>query len=72
MSTAISVRLPDPLARKLNGIAKETERPRAFHIEKALEAYMEDYADLKVALARLRDHHDQVISGKAMRSALGL
>jgi RHH-type rel operon transcriptional repressor/antitoxin RelB len=72
MSTAISLRLPDPLARKLNGIAKETERSRAFHVQKALEAYMEDYADLQVALARLRDHNDHVISGKAMRSALGL
>ena len=37
MSTAISVRIPDILASKLLSIAQETERPKSFHIQKALE-----------------------------------
>ena len=36
MSTAISVRVPDELASKLSEIAEETERPKSFHIQKAL------------------------------------
>ena len=72
MSTAISVRLPKNLANQLDGIAKETERPRSFIIQKALEFYIEDYADLQIALDRLHDKSDEVISAKEMRKSLGL
>jgi RHH-type rel operon transcriptional repressor/antitoxin RelB len=72
MSIALSVRLPDDLVRKLEGIANETERSRAFHIQKALEAYMEDYADLQIALDRLHDQTDHVVSSKDMRKRLGV
>jgi len=72
MSTAISVRLPKELAEQLDGIAKETERPRSFIIQKALEAYIAEFADLQVALDRLHDKTDPLISGKEMRKSLGL
>lgn len=72
MSTAISVRLPKELADQLDSIAKETERPRSFIIQKALEAYIEDFADLQVALDRLHDKSDPVVSGKELRASLGL
>ena len=72
MNTAISVRLPKALADQLDGIAKETERPRSFIIQKALESYIEDYADLQIALDRLRDKSDPIISGKELRESLGL
>jgi len=72
MSTTLSVRLPDDLARRLDEIAKETERAKAFHILKALEAYLEEYADLQVALDRLHDQTDPIVSGKEMRKSLGI
>ena len=72
MSTAISVRLPKDLADRLDGIAKETERPRSFIIQKALESYIEDFADLQIALDRLHDKSDAIISGKELRESLGL
>jgi RHH-type transcriptional regulator, rel operon repressor / antitoxin RelB len=72
MSTAISVRLPDDLAEELDGIVGETERPRSYIIQKALESYLEDYADLQIALDRLRDNRDAKISGKELRKKLGL
>lgn len=72
MSTAISVRLPKDLAKRLDGIAKEAERPRSFIIQKALESYIEDVADLQIALDRLHDTTDPVISAKEMRKSLGL
>ena len=72
MSTAISVRLPEPLARQLTGVAKETERSRAYHVQKALEIYIAEHADLQIAADRLRDHTDAVISSKTLRSTLGL
>jgi RHH-type rel operon transcriptional repressor/antitoxin RelB len=72
MSTAVSIRLPDLLARELDHIADETERPRSFHIQKALESYIEDFADVQVALDRLRDQKDPVISSHELRKTLGL
>jgi RHH-type rel operon transcriptional repressor/antitoxin RelB len=72
MNTAISVRLPKILADQIDNIAKETERPRSFIIQKALESYIEDYADLQVALDRLHNKSDPVISGKELRKSLGL
>jgi len=38
MTTAISIRLPKLLADQIDNIAKETERPRSFIIQKALES----------------------------------
>ena len=65
MSTAISVRIPDE-------ISKETERPKSFHVQKAIESYLNEIADLQVALDRLHDTTDPVISIDEMRSELGL
>lgn len=72
MSIAISVRLPKVLANQLDSIARETERPRSYIIQEALESYIEDYADLQVALDRLHDKTDPVISDKELRKSLGL
>ena len=72
MNTVISVRIPKDLADQLDSIAKETERPRSYIIQKAVESYIEDYADLQVALDRLHDKTDAVISSKELRKSLGL
>ena len=72
MSTAVSIRLPETLAKELDHIAEETERPRSFHVQKALETYIENFADVQIALDRLRDSKDPVISGRDLRKSLGL
>ena len=72
MSTAISVRISDELASRLSELAKETERPKSFHIQKALESYLAEIADLQVAYDRLHDTTDPVISIEDMRKELEL
>jgi len=72
MNTGISVRLPKILAAQLDSIAKETERSRSYIIQKALESYIEDYADVQTALDRLHDKTDPVLSGKELRESLAL
>jgi RHH-type rel operon transcriptional repressor/antitoxin RelB len=72
MSTALSVRIPDELASQLSEIARETERPKSFHIQKAIEAYLTEIADLQVAIDRLHDTSDPVISVKDIRKELEL
>lgn len=72
MSKAISIRMPDELAAKLAEIAQETERSKSFHVQKALEAYLAEVADLQVALDRLHDTSDPVVTVDNMRKALEL
>jgi RHH-type rel operon transcriptional repressor/antitoxin RelB len=72
MNTPISVRLPKKIADQVDSIARETERPRSYIIQKALESYIEDYADLQIALDRLHDKTDPIISSKELRKSLGL
>ena len=72
MSIAISVRLPENLATHLDNISKETERSRSFIIQKALESYIEDYAELQIALDRLHDKGDEIVSSKEMRKSLAI
>ena len=72
MSTAISIRLPEFLAQELGEIAKETDRSKSYLIQKAIEAYLDDLADLQVSMDRLRDTSDAVVSLEDMRADLGL
>lgn len=72
MSVALSVRLPDSLAAELEEVAAATERSRSFLVQKAIEAYLSEHADLQVALDRLNDPSDPVVSLDAMRAELDL
>ena len=72
MSASISIRLPDNIANELDIISKETERSKSFHIQKAVEIYLAERADFQIALDRLNDHTDQIISMDEMRANLGL
>jgi RHH-type rel operon transcriptional repressor/antitoxin RelB len=71
MAVSISVRLPESTAKALDELASVTERPRTYLILKALEAYLTEYADYQVALDRLRDKDDPVISAAELRKRLG-
>ena len=68
----MSIRIPDELAKQLNSISKEIERPRSFIIQKELESYIEDYADLQIALDRSHDKTDPIIDSKEFKKSLGL
>jgi len=71
MPISISVRLPESTAKALDELASATERSRTYLILKALETYLAEYADYQVALDRLRDKDDPVISAAELRKRLG-
>ena len=54
MSTTLSVRISDPIARRLSTIVSETDRSQDYHLQKALELYFEEMTDLQIAQRRLR------------------
>ena len=70
MTTSVSVRISNEIVKKLDELAEETERSRSFLIQKALEAYLEELADFQVALDRIRDVTDPIISLDEMREEL--
>jgi len=72
MSKTISVRLPDFISDELEEVSLETERSKSFHIIKAVEKYLEEFADLQIALDRLKDNNDGLISGEELREEIGL
>lgn len=71
MSSSVSVRLKDRTARALDRLSKQTDRPRTYFIEKALESYLEEYADYQVALDRLRNKEDPVVSSAELKKRIG-
>ncbi|MDO8530691.1 MAG: ribbon-helix-helix domain-containing protein [Dehalococcoidia bacterium] len=71
MTTSVSIRLPVETARALEELARATERPKTYLIVKALQAYLAEQADYQVALDRLRDKDDPVISASELRKRLG-
>ena len=70
MASSISVRLADDTAKALEDLAKATDRPKTYFVEKALESYLAEYADYQVALDRLRDKDDLIISSSDLRKRI--
>ncbi len=71
MSTSVSVRLADETARALEHLSKATDRPKTYFIEKALESYLAEYADYQIAIDRLRDKDDPIVSPAELRKRIG-
>ena len=64
MSEAVSIRLPKDLAKRLDELAKSLDRPKTYIVTKALREYLEEYEDYLIALNRLRDKDDEIVSEK--------
>ena len=72
MTETISIRAPKKLLKMLEDIASATDRNRTYHIIKAIEYYINEYADLMIALDRLTDPTDSVVSIEEMKNSLGI
>ena len=72
MATSITVRVPDNVVDQLDELAVSLERSRAYLVKKAVEMYLSEYADYLIALERLRDKDDDIISSQEMKNLLGI
>ncbi len=70
-SQMLSMRLARDLSRSLTELAEKLERPRSYIIRKALEVYLAEHADYRIAKERLEDRTDRAISGPELRRRLG-
>jgi Predicted DNA-binding protein with an HTH domain len=68
----LTVRLDEQTDRKLQKLARESERPKSYFIKKALELYLQEYEDYQIALARRADKDDEVLTLAQVRQALGV
>jgi len=53
--TAVSVRLPDDIANRLNQLAALTGRSKSFYITEAILEHLDDLEDVYLAEKRLED-----------------
>jgi len=53
-------------------MAKINEKSRGLHVQKALEAYLEEQTDLQIAFDRLHDTSDQIVSLEEMRKEINV
>lgn len=63
----MSIRMSDSMAERLEKLSKEINRSKAYIIKSALQKYFDEYADYQVALDRIRDKDDRIISSEEMR-----
>ena len=70
VDTSITARVSNSTKNMLDSISKETQRSRSFHIQKALELYINDYADFQVSLDRLNNPTDINISADELINRL--
>ncbi len=70
MTISVSLRLPKDVHEQLEEIAIDTDRSKSYLIKKAIERYLDEHADYQIALDRLNDKDDEIISSKELRKRL--
>jgi len=66
---SVSATLERDLLGRLDALAEETERNRSWLISKAVEVYLEELEDLRIAKERL---HDERLTAAALRKEIGV
>ena len=66
----ITARLPEEVVQALDRAAQTLHRSRADIIRQAIEAYIEDFDDISIAIERLCDPLDESIDWQEARRAL--
>ncbi len=72
MTISITVRVPETLAHQIDDLANSLDRSRGYLIRKAMEMYISEYADYLIALDRMQDKDDDIISSQELRATLAI
>lgn len=65
----VSITLDSDLLKRLEALSEETERNRSWLVRQAIQVYLEELEDLKVAKERL---HDEKLTPSQLRKAIGV
>jgi RHH-type rel operon transcriptional repressor/antitoxin RelB len=66
----ISLRVEGDLKRRVDEVARQTGRSKAWVIRKAIDLYLEDVEDIEISEQRVADPKDKVISSDELMSRL--
>lgn len=66
----VTARLPDDLVQSIDEAARRMKRSRAEVIRQAIEYYLDDVEDLKLALEALQDPADPVLDWEEVKRDL--
>ena len=72
MSKVITVRIPEEISEKLDDLSREIRREKSFIIKSALVQYLDEQVDYQIALDRLKDMDDKIITSEDLRKELGI
>jgi RHH-type rel operon transcriptional repressor/antitoxin RelB len=72
MSKVITVRIPEEISEKLDDLSRDMRREKSFIIKSALVQYLDEYMDYQIALDRLKDKDDEIITSEDLRKELGI
>jgi RHH-type transcriptional regulator, rel operon repressor / antitoxin RelB len=65
MNNVVATRFPENIITELDAVARERKRTRAEIIREAVDIYLKEWADYAIALDRLRDPSDPVLTAEA-------
>ena len=60
--SVIPLRIDDNIVKELNRIAHDLKRSKSYIIREAIREYIEDTADYEIALARMKDKNDEILT----------
>lgn len=72
MPSNISMRIPEDLLSELDELASLLGRSRSSLVNEAIGTYLAEYNDYLLALHRLLDKDDDIISSSELRESLGI
>ena len=64
LSKTISIKLPINIFSKIDDIASERKRKKTDILIEALEMYIDEWSDYKIAAQRLKDPSDEILTGE--------
>lgn len=67
----VAIKLSKNESKALNAIVLLTEKTKTYILREALHNYLKEYFDYQIALDRLNDKSDEIISTKELRKLIG-
>lgn len=67
-----SIKIKPKLIHRIKQLSKDTNKDASYHMNKALEEYIEEQEDLNEALDRLKDKKVKYLSKEQLKKSLGI
>ena len=60
--SVLPLRIDDDMDKELSHIAHDLKRSKSYIIREAIREYIEDTVDYEIALARMKDKNDEILT----------